>query len=311
MNRSRRPAPLLAVLLTAIASLAGLVLATPASAAEPTGTAWVRAAHLVPGLGTMSIGLTPFAGSAAGQATKPGVPAAPTANGMRVVQAAAEYGRASEYRQVPVGLYTVTVRPQGAAADSPALATGTLDAKADQAYTLAALGTKQSPRVQALADDLRPPTQGGAKVRLLPAAAQVSKVTVAAQAGPTLAKDAAFGKPTGYAEVPAGSWQLVATGTRAGRGSALATATSSATVRLTGGDIYTLLVLDKPGGGLELRPLLDAAGMGAMPSAGVQTGAGGTAPRPADGAPLGLAAAAAGLLLIAGVGVRRRTVTTR
>jgi len=300
----------LAAALMALAAVGALLGAAPASAAPGRGTAWVRAAHLVPGLGTMAIGLTPFAGAAAGTASRPGVAPAPTVDGMRAVAPAATYGRASEYRQVPVGLYTVTVRPAGASASSPALITGTFEAKADQAYTLAALGTMSSPRVQALADDLRPPTDGAAKVRLLPAASSVATVTVAAVNGPTLATRATFGRPTGYAEVPAGPWTLTATGTGDRRGASQGTTTSSASVRLTGGDVYTLLVLDKPSGGLALTPLLDAAGMSAMPTAGVQTGGGGTAPA-GPGALPGLLLAACGLLVLAGSSVRRRAVTTR
>lgn len=310
MHRPRTRSPITALLLGAIAVVTALLGAAPASAAD-AGTAWVRAAHLVPGLGTMSISLTPFAGAHAGTASKPGVPAAPEVDGMRAVQPAATYGRASEYRQIPVGLYTITVRPAGAAAGAPALVTGTLDAKADQAYTLAALGTTRTPRVQALSDDLRPPTDGGAKVRLLPAASSAAKVTVAASGGPTLAQGAVFGAPTGYAEVPAGAWTLTATGTGGNRGASSTSVSSSATVRLTGGDVYTLLVLDKPGGGLTLTPLLDAAGMGAMPTAGVQTGAGGTAPQPVSGAVPGLLVVSIGLLGLAATGARRRAVIAR
>lgn len=311
MYRSRRRPRGTVLIIAAVAAVTALLGMAPASAADTSGAAWVRAAHLVPGLGTMTVSLTPFAGTKAGAANTPGVPAAPLVNGMRVVQPAATYGRASEYRQIPVGLYTIAVRPAGAAASSPPLLTGTLDAKANQAYTLAALGTTKSPRVTVLPDDLRPPAGGRAKVRLLSAASSAGKVTVTAAGGPTLAQGATFGQPTGYAEVPAGAWTLTATGTGSTRGASTTSVTSSTTVRLTGGDVYTLLVLDKPGSGLTLSPVLDAAGMRAMPSAGVQTGAGGTAAAPSSGVLPGLLVASIGLLALAGASAWRRTAVAR
>lgn len=282
----RRLATLLVLAVASATALLGLG-AAPASAAG-SGTAWVRAAHLVPGLGIMTIGLTPFGGPG-GTTTGGGAPAAPLQDGMRVIAPSAAYGQAGEYLQVPVGRYTVSIRPVGAAKGSAPLLTGTFDAEADQAYTLAALGSKTSPRIQPLVDDLRPPTRGVAKVRLLPAASGVGAVTVTAAGGPTLAQDALFGRPTGYAEVPAGTWRLTATG--------VGTATESATVSVAAGDVYTLLVLNAPGGGLTLQPLVDAAGMAAAPVAGVQTGAGGTAGYGA-GPALGLLVATAGVLVL-------------
>jgi hypothetical protein len=65
-----------------------------------------------------------------------------------------------------------------------------------------------------------------------------------------------------------------------------------------------VLVLDRPGGGLTVRAVLDAAGPGVVPSGGVEAGLGGTAPSagPAPVAPAAVAgslAAGAGLLLVA------------
>jgi len=300
--------------LAALVAMAGVLALAPAAGAAPgdtTATAWVRAAHLVPGLGTMRITLTPFAGAAAGTVTKPGTPVAPTRDGMRVVQPAAKYGEAGEYRQIPQGLYTVQVLPVDAPAGSTPLLTGTLDANGDQAYTLAALGSKASPRVQVIADDLRAPAAGKAKVRLLAASTAAQRVTVTAAGGPTLAEGAQFGQPTGYAAVPAGSWSLKVYGSSPSRGSAMRTTNTTGTVSLDAGNVYTVLVLDQEGGnGLRLMPLLDAAGMAVMPAKGVQTGAGGTAPPAATtwGDPAaGLSLAAAGGLTLLVLALRRRT----
>ena len=321
MNRTtstrRTPGRMLtARLLAACAAAAGLLVgALPAQAAAPAAdgmaTAWVRSAHLVPGLGTMSISLVPFAGDAAGEVTKPGVPPADSADGARVVEPSSRYGQASEYRQIPQGLYTVAVRPAGAAPDSDPILTGTLDATADQAYTLAALGTKDSPRVQAISDDLRRPEAGSASVRLLAAATGVSSATVTAQGGPVVAEDAQFGRPTGYAAVPAGPWTLDVATTRGSGGQSMRGEALTGKVDLASGGVYTVLLLDAADGGLRLQPLVDAQGVGEAPAGGVQTGGGGTAERPADPRVLGgLGLAGTGALALAVLAARRRALAT-
>jgi hypothetical protein len=76
-------------------------------------------------------------------------------------------------------------------------------------------------------------------------------------------------------------------------------------VELAAGSVHSVLVLDRPGGGLTVRAVLDAAGPGVVPSGGVEAGAGGTAPS-AGPPPVVLTAvggslvAGAGLLLAAG-----------
>lgn len=301
------------IALAALVAMTGLLALAPSASAASDGnaTAWVRAAHLVPGLGAMRITLTPFAGKAAGTVTKPGVPAAPTTNGMRVVQPAAKYGQASDYRQIPQGLYAIQVRPVNAPADSTPLLSGTLNAQADQAYTLAALGSKSSPRVQVISDDLRLPKAGKAKVRLLPASTNAQRVTVTAAGGPTLAENAEFGKPTGYAAVPAGTWSLKVFGSSPARGAAMRTTSATGTLSLDSGSVYTVLVLDQAdGSGLRIVPLLDAASVGEMPAKGVQTGGGGTAPPAATSwttnPAAGLSLAGAGALTLLVLALRRR-----
>lgn len=257
-----------ALLITGLTLLAAVSSAAPASAAAAKGQgAWVRAAHLIPGLGTMSIGLTPFQGASGAATPAPGVMPAPVRDGMRAIAPAAGYGQVTDYQQIPAGIYTITVRPAGAAADSPPLISGTLKAGAGQAFTVAGLGTKSAPRVEALPDDLTPPAAGKTRVRLLPAAAAAKTVTVTAMGGPAVAQDAAFGRATGYAAVPAGPWTLKATSS----GGSPAPATSK--VDLAGGSVYTLLVLDS-GSKLKVSPVLDASGLDVMPAGGAQTGGG-------------------------------------
>lgn len=294
-----------------LVAAAGAVAAAPAFASsvprtEQARTSWVRATHLVPGLGAMNVTLVPFAGLAAGDTAPSGPPPAATVDGARVVGAAATYGAATDYLQVPAGVYSVQLRPAGAEASTAPVLTGTLDARSDSAYTLAPIGTPDAPKVEVLTDDLRPPAQDTANVRLLSASATADRVTVTAQDGLVVASGAKFAVPTGYDAVRAGRLALTV---REDGGSADAGETTE--VNFANGSTYTVLVLDTTGGGLELRALVDAAGMDSMPTGGVQTGGGGTAPSQDDRSPLvaggllvGLAGAA--VLLVTATPTRRR-----
>ncbi len=303
--------------LTYVAAAAALVAASAAAAASPASaapvprsqdvqTSWVRATHLVSGLGAMDVTLVPFAGVAAGGVAPSGPPPAATVDGARVVGAAATYGAATEYRQVPAGVYSVQLRPAGSASSTAPVLTGILDARSDSAYTLAPIGTPDAPKVEVLSDDLRAPAQDTAHVRLLSASATAASVTVTAPDGAVVASGAQFAVPTGYDEVRPGRVALTAQvdGVSTGAG-------ESTEVNFASGSTYTVLVLDRTGGGLELRALVDAAGMDSLPTGGVQTGGGGMAPSSdtrgplvAGGLLLGLAGAA--VLLGTAVGQRRR-----
>ncbi len=279
--------------------------AAPVAKAPAKGTgAWVRAAHLIPGLGIMTIGLTPFSGSNTGATTTGAVQPAPNTHGMRVIASAESYGGVTTYEQIPAGYYTIGVWPAGSPTGSTPLISGTLKASAGQAFTVAGLGTKAAPKVEALADDLTPPQAGQDRVRLLPAASTARTVTVTATGGPAVAQNALFGRPTGYAAVPAGAWTLKTTPT--GTGSA-ATATSSK-VDLAGGSVYTLLVLNS-GTGLKVTPVVDAASVGTMPAGGAQTGGGWLAEQHTRHLDDALIGTGAGLLVAAGLlltGLARR-----
>jgi hypothetical protein len=155
----------LAVLLVVLLSARG------AAAAVVPGDAWVRAAHLVPGLEAMQVS------------------ARPTAGGDAVVLAAdAGYGDVAPYQRLAPGDYTVELRPAGAAPTSSPVLSSTLTAKAGAAYTLAGLGSLTSPRLATLQDDLTPPAAGTVNVRLLPAASTAAQVTVANGVAPATAK---------------------------------------------------------------------------------------------------------------------------
>ncbi|QKE83578.1 DUF4397 domain-containing protein [Arthrobacter sp. NEB 688] len=307
--RSPFPAALLAVLVTVLAVVAAAPGAAAAGRHLPaaTSTAWVRAAHLVPGVGTMTIRLVPFAGSALSDVPSGSVPEAVAEGQTRVLEPAVGYGGIGDYRQVPAGVYAVTIRPVGSGTSGPPVLTGTFEARPGEAVTLAALGgTKKDPRVEIITDSPASPASGTARVRLLPALPQVSAISVRADGGPVIARDAAYGQPTAYRTVPAGTWDLTLTTTG---GTADITPLDS-TVDVGGGGAYTVFVLGDGDGGVVLKPVSDAMGASATPVDGVQTGFGGVASRPGDTAVrAGLTVGAIGtsiLLLLTVVGRRRR-----
>ncbi len=124
-HTSRRGAALRTVLAAGVTLLLGALAAGPATAAAvavpaavPKAVVWVRAAHLVPEVGTMTIRLVPFAGSALSDVPSSGVPEAQADGTTRVLEPAVGYGGVGEYRQIPAGLYAVTVRPVGASTDT-------------------------------------------------------------------------------------------------------------------------------------------------------------------------------------------------
>jgi hypothetical protein len=311
-----RPAAFLlaAVWALFVAAVGAVGAAAPATAAPPPShvaaadpPAWVRAAHLIPGLGTMTISLVPFAGAGSGSVEPSAVPPATSANGARILAPTAGYGTVGDYRQVPSGTYAVAVRPAGAAADSVPLLTGSLVAEGGHAVTLAAVGRKESPRFETLEDDLTAPTGDRARVRVVPAVPGATGLEVSAENGPMLVEGAAFADATGYRAVPSGGWTLTATATGSGGGD-LGPATGE--VDLAAGGVYSVFVLAEGQDGLALQAVVDARGMETAPRGGVQTGAGGAAvPRVGPVVPAGLGTAAAGLavLLVLGLRARRRS----
>ncbi|WP_238425893.1 hypothetical protein [Micromonospora parastrephiae] len=117
-----------------------------------------------------------------------------------------------------------------------------------------------------------------------------------------IANGVQFATTTEYQQVEPGSWRLRLTG--AGGPS------TEAEVRLAGGAVYSLLVLDSKQGGLTAELRRDAEGGIVVPAGGVDTGAGGTAGTGLDAYPLvagGLATAAAAVALLLW---RRRRRTT-
>jgi hypothetical protein len=276
----------LALLTALLALLAPLALTVPADASTGAAGAWVRGAHLVPGLGTMTLALSPVSGSAA-----------PDLGDAIVLAPTASYGDVAGYQRVPAGRYAVGVWPADSPRDAEPVLTGTVEVADGQAYTVAGLGTKDDPTVSTLSDDLTPAQPGAARVRVLPAASSAPTVDISAVGGPAVANGAAFGRPTGYSTVPAGAWTLST--------SADGSEPTTTQVSLTGGGVYTLLVLEATQG-LVVTAVVDAEGTASTPVGGAATGGGASADRATDLAPATTAAAGLALLLLAAGPARRR-----
>lgn len=278
----------------AVLALLGLTLTAPTASADDgsSGGGWVRMAHLSPDTPGVDVSLTSLAGAKA----------QPTLRNIR-------YGDVSAYRRLPAGTYVAAMTPAGAGSTTPKIEQ-TITVKDGYAYTVAAVGREADLSVKVIPDDLTPPAQGTAKIRLLQASTVAPRVDVNAVQGPTLARDAAFGTATGYAEIDPGVWTVKVTPTS---GSADAVRSK---VTTQPGSVNTVVVLDGPRGQVEVTQLKDASGASAMPKkkTGVETGEGGTATDIVGTAPghpardLSLLAAALG---VAGLAVGRRSLRAR
>lgn len=294
MRRPIGPSRIAACLVGAVlAAVLVVLLPGSASAADsggtPPGKAWIRAGHFVPGMGPVSIRLTPQDGSA-----------------MTLAQQVS-YGSVTGYRQVDPGTYTVTVNPEGAAADSQPMLRRALTVTSGKASTVALLGKQSAPRLAVLNDDLTPPDPGTARVRVLSGTAGASALSIKAVDGPDIASGVVLGQTTGYASVPDGSWTLAIDARDA--------QSSRATVELKSGGVYTVVVLDRgqdSPSSVRLRLVTDAQGVARTPKGGAATGLGGLAnqggPRSGPGDGLGLVVLGAlgvAVLIAASAGVRR------
>jgi hypothetical protein len=249
MSRLTR-GPLLALL---VAGLCALGLPAAAAAPDPArGTGLVRMIHLSPD--------TPSVDASIDSVSDPGV---------GVVLPAVTYGDVSPYQRVPAGTYTVSARRAGAdPASPPALAT-TVTVTAGTAITIAGVGLFADLSFAVLPDDLTLPPPGQSRARVVNAAADGGPLSLTLSGDTPLADGLAFAGRTGYVDVPGGAATLTVTGTAGTR--------TELPVQLDAGSVYTVLVLDRTGGGLTVTTALDAASPGVVPVGGVEAGAGGTA----------------------------------
>jgi hypothetical protein len=265
-----------------LASAALPVLAGPGAAvAAPATSGFVRLAHLSPDTPEVDVYLSSQSGDIPEQVFR-GV----------------GYGVLSNYQSLPVGGYTVAMRPSGAPASEPAVLTTQVSVAAGRAYTVAGVGRYADLGLRVLTDDISLPHENQAKVRIVQASVRAPVLDVSVKDGPSIAEDVAFATATPYHLVEPGTWRLEVQTTSGNASTELA-------VQLGEGSVYSLLILDAAGGGLEARLTTDASRRGGVPVGGVDTGAGGSRTS------LWLIPAAGSLLLAAAVTVGSVVVTYR
>ena len=267
MGRAHR---LLAVLATtATVSLVGL----PGAAAARTDEGLLRLAHLSPDTPSVDVYVDSVA-----------------TPGIGITLTGVDYGTVSDYQSVAPGTYAVSMRAAGAAADSPPVLSTTVQVPQGGARTVAGLGRFADLGLTVLDDDLTTPPAGSARVRLI-AAADTAGTIAASIGGTPVSSGLDFARASGYVDVPGGATALQVT-------PAGGTATDLP-VDLAAGSTYSVLVLDRPGGGLAVSTVLDAASPGVVPVGGVEAGDGGSATErgPRTG-PLAVAALALTALLL-------------
>jgi hypothetical protein len=270
--------PLPRRLLAGLALTAGLTgLLTPAASAAtaestPGTDGWIRPAHLSPNTPAVDVYLYSFSNPHAG-----------------LVLHHVAYGTVSSYMKVAAGEYTVAMREAGASPGSPPVLSTTVQVVAGGAYTVAAMGPPNGVRLRVLRDRLEGPT-AKILIRVIQASQHQHRVTVTA-GKEVLASNLAFGNLTSYRVANPGTWTFRAVGD---------SEHTSRTIKLVPDCIHTIVILDDPGH-LAIDDLLDSAGSTEIPGGGVETGLGGTAPRPASpAAPWLVTVGAGGLLTLAG-----------
>ena len=175
------------------------------------------------------------------------------------------YGDVGGFTEFPPGGYAVSIRRTGSGPDTPPALSERILVPPGGAVTVALTGRFADLALEPLSEDLSPPPAGSARVRVLAAAAGAGRLDVSRADGPVLAAGLPFGGAGDPVAVPAGAAVLRVAD---GRGSV------DVPADLAAGSIATVLVLDRPEGGLTLRVVLDAAAPAVVPRAGSRRAAG-------------------------------------
>ncbi|HET9928145.1 MAG TPA: DUF4397 domain-containing protein [Rubrobacter sp.] len=221
-----------------LALLAALALAAPAFAQG--GDAQVRVAHLSPDAPNVDVYVN-------GEPVLTDVP----------------YTTVSSYLSLPAGTQQVTVYAAGDTS-SPVIDVP-VELAAGGAYTIAAVGlvTDGSITAQVYQDDLRAPSAGNAKLRVIHASPDAGPVDVVPRGGEPLVTDLAFPDDTPYAEVPAGTYTLDVNA--AGTNQTVLTVPDAA---LASGGVYSAFAVGTVyADSLDVLLVQDNAGTGATASA--------------------------------------------
>ncbi len=256
--------------------------AEPGSAV-PESTGWVRLAHLSPDTPNVDVYLTSF--------DRPD---------FREVFPGVGYGVVSDYQRLEPGRYNVEMRPAGAAETTPPVISAAADVQGGLAYTVAGLGRNAELQLKVLPDDLTLPPANQAKVRIVNGSLNAPVVDVAVQDGPTVATDVTFATTSQYGTVPAGSWTLAVTPKQGA-----VTTPAAGDVDLAAGGVYSVLLLDKQGGSIDVVTHTDASAAGTAATGGVSAGFGGSAVAGTSSMPLTVLGVGAGVLLAGALGLRR------
>ena len=233
------------VFIFGLALLAALALAAPALA-QGNGEAQVRVAHLSPDAPNVDVYVN-------GEPALTDVP----------------YTTVSSYLSLPAGTQQVTVYAAGDTS-SPVIDTP-VKLAAGGAYTIAAVGlvTDGSITAQVYQDDLRAPSAGNAKLRVIHASPDAGPVDVVPRGGDPLVTDLVFPEDTPYAEVPAGTYTLDVNA--AGTDQTVLTAPNAA---LASGGVYSAFAVGTVyADSLDVLLVQDNASTGATASASASASA--------------------------------------
>jgi hypothetical protein len=287
MNKPTLGGVLLGGIAVALLAGTGTVSSSAAHLGSPAAAdAFVRGAHFSPDTPGVDVYLTAVAGGST-----------------RLWLSGVGYGDVSPYGRLAAGLYAVSMRAHDASASTPPALSWTLNARAGQAYTAAAVGMNKQLHGIILRDELIPPASGHGRVRVIQAASRAPEASVDAQNGEVVAKSAAFATATPYTTVSAGISPVHA------RSLSTPSIAAVATVRIASGSISSIVLLDGTDGGITIRSVTDAAGAAITPVGSPPTGGGGTARRPDN---VSIGGALLTVLAVAGVGlISRHRVRTQ
>ncbi len=261
--------------------VAGGLLAGWTAPAAAEGSGMLRLAHLSPDTPSVDVYVDSVADPSA-----------------KIKLAGVGYGAVSDYQDVPPGEYTVSMRPAGAAADTPPVLSTTVEVTGDRARTVAGVGLFADLGLAIIEDSLATPPSGQARIRVLNGASNAQTVDVTTADGTTIASAVPFAMTGDYVDVPAGATTLkVSTGGEP---------PTELPVDVAPGAVYSLVILNSDASGLTVQPVLDAASPGVVPVGGMETGAGGTAGGDLPVGMLAVTLGAGGAALTVGVLARRR-----
>ncbi|MHB1224027.1 MAG: DUF4397 domain-containing protein [Gemmatimonadaceae bacterium] len=172
------------------------------------------------------------------------------------VKAALAYKGVYENASTPAGAVTVKVRKAGGTAD---LVSAAVTAEANKLYTVVAFGTEAAPQQLSLVGDATAPAAGKAKVRIVHAAAgqaavdvYVVKVATDLATATALKTNLAAKSASDYLVVDANATYVVILTTPGTRTPVL----TVPAVALTDGKAYTVVAVEKAGGGAPLESVV-------------------------------------------------------